>query len=303
MAERNWNELVAEGKKLLADQEKTESEIKWHWADLALEVEPPAESGTRPRAGAYSRLRSWAEEIGWFETDRTLDTLADYRSTAMAWLVEERCVGATFSTHRELRDHADRVKLIKPGLSRKEARRLAGRKVDAPVPGTGVAQVKAALADPVVAREVLADPQVRHVIDESRPAEDREEQARRLVRDPQIAEAIHRDPKVAPTLRRASAKVTREVEQAAHERQRERVPELVNRSQLYEIAGRLGHARRDVNGALDGLREIELDDDSREMLMEEVRDVETSLGWLRSFLESGDRSFEAALNRLLEEGE
>jgi transposase len=152
-------------------------------------------------------------------------------------------------------------------------------------------------------RQVAADPHVRHVVDESRPAEDRVEQARRLVRDPEVAEAVHRDPKAAPTLRRASAKVSKEMETAAAERQKERAPQLVNRSRIYEIAGMLGHARRDLNGALDALREIELDDDYREMLREEVNDVQTSLGWLVSFLESGDRSFESALERLLQEGE
>ena len=50
-----------------------------------------------------------------------------------------------------------------------------------------VEQAREILARPEIAREVLADARVRHVVDESRPAEDRAEQARRLVRDPAVA--------------------------------------------------------------------------------------------------------------------
>ena len=106
--------LVAEGKKILATENKT----AWDWGDWALKIAPIQKN----KAPVHGVLTEYAEEIGY---DKTTDTLVAYRHVAAAWPAADRVEGALWVVHQTLAAHKDK---IKPGMSNAKARKAAGRK-------------------------------------------------------------------------------------------------------------------------------------------------------------------------------
>jgi hypothetical protein len=290
MAERTWKELVAEGRRLMEE----EADLKWHWVDLVAEVEPLDVPGKG--TGGHDRLRKWAEEIGWFGAERAFETLLNYRQIARAWPADRRRQGASFTAHAELRSHPERFTVIKDGMSAGQARKAAGTR-PRELAEVRAETVREALQDPKVAQVLLADPQVRHVMDEARPSEDRAEQARRLIRDPAVAQHVVRDDKARSNMARAA----KDMEEEATERQRERAPGLVGMSDFYQAAGELSRARQSLSKALDAMRRVDLSDDERESLQEDAKRAGLVLDWIGSYLKSGDHSFDKELDALLQE--
>lgn len=126
--------------------------------------------------------------------------------------------------------------------------------------------------------------------------------ARSLLSDPQIAKDVLQDQRTRTTVARASMDVAAEQVHEQREAQARRAPELSQRSSVYDILGRLTSARRQIVTTLDQLRDVELDDEDREGLLEVAEQVETAVEWLMSYIRSGERSFDKALDRLLQEG-
>jgi len=286
MPERSWDELVAEGRKLV----RQEGDLKWQLGDLSVEVEPFGQASVR--TGSHGRLQKYAEEIG-----MEFETLDQYRKVAAAWPGGTRVPPASWSAHRELMWEENRVELIQGVKSKNDARRALGKEPDRATPARRVAQARDLLADPQVAAEVMADPQVRHAVDEARPSEDRVEQARRLIRDPVVARHVVQDNRA----RSAMARAAKEMEDEAGDRQRERAPGLVNLSDFYQATGELSRARQALTKALDAMRRVDLTDDERESLKEDAGRARLVLEWIGSYLESGDRSFAKELDALLQE--
>ena len=109
--------LIEEGRALL----QQEGRLNWRWGDLVGRVMPP---GSPDR----ERLVEWAQEIGWFDTGRTLGTLLSLRTVALAWPADKRLPGVSFTVHAELAAVPNRFELIRPGLTKRKARVLAGKK-------------------------------------------------------------------------------------------------------------------------------------------------------------------------------
>jgi hypothetical protein len=147
------------------------------------------------------------------------------------------------------------------------------------------------------ANEVMADPALRHIVDEARPSEDRGEQARRLVRDPAVARQVVQDDRARSNMARAA----KEMEEEAGQRQRDRAPGLVGMSDYYQATGELSRARQALTKSLDAMRRVDLGDDERESLKEDVGRVRLVLDWIDSYLDSGDHSFDKELDALLRE--
>ncbi len=294
MPERSWDELIEEGRALL----KQEGDLKWHWADLALAVEPMG----RPNVttGSHGRLEKWAEEMGWFEAGRAFQTLRQYRETANAWPPERRLASTSYTVHNELRWHDERFDLIRGEMTLSQARQAAGRSIRSRIVATDgeeIERTRELLSDPEVARAVMADAQVRHVVDEARPMEDRAEQARRLVRDPAVARHVVQD----NTARSAMAKAAKEMEDEAEERQRKRAPSLVGMSDFYAATGELSRMRQAGMKSLDAMRKLDLSEDQRESLKDDHNRVRLVSEWIDSYLDSGDHSFDKELDTLLRE--
>jgi len=291
MPERSWDELVAQGRKAT----KALSGAQWELGDLTIEAIAFRHGGDRVAEEAgETTLTEYAEAIG-----VPFNTLRDYRKVAQRFPKDARA-SLPWSTHRALAERDDRFELLKraetEGWTVSRALEAAGRK---PVSGSTVTaeDVKRTLLDPDVARRVMADPQVRHMIEEAVPSEDRAEQARRLVRDPAVARHVVRD----DTARSAMARAAKDMEKEADQRQRERAPGLVGLSDFYQATGELSRARQALTKSLDAMRKVDLEDDQRESLKEDSSRVRLVLDWIDSYLESGDHSFDKELDALLRE--
>jgi hypothetical protein len=202
--------LVAEGRTLL----QQEGNLNWRWGDLVLRVMPPgsADRGT---------LVEWAEEIGWLETGRTLGTLLSLRTVALAWPPDKRLPGVSFTVHAELAAVPNRFELISPGLTKRKARVLAGKKPE--------------IASREQRGEVVAG----------------------LLTDPEVVAQLAESPEFAKVLRQASVEVSGRVEADAEASRRERVPGLHRADEAYSVFAHLGRARRELVTAVQRFAEID----------------------------------------------
>src|SRR3954447_22156832 len=171
--------LVEEGRALL----QQEGNLNWRWADLVARVMPP---------GSADRdvLVEWATAIGWLETGRTISTLLTFRTVALAWPPDKRCLAASFTAHAELAAEPNRFALIRPGMTKRQARVLAGKK-----PEIGSKEARG---------QVVAD----------------------LLTDPEVLRELATNPEYAKALRMASVEVTDRMLERAKEDRSERVPDL-----------------------------------------------------------------------------
>lgn len=91
---------------------------QWRWAEVAA------------AAPNEDVLRAAAEQAGFFET-HAWPTLKHWRHVGLAWPEDKREPATSFTAHAELasvQPDEKRFALMKPGLSKREARRLSGRK-------------------------------------------------------------------------------------------------------------------------------------------------------------------------------
>lgn len=122
---KTFEELVTEGKKLSAKQVRIGrqvSELKWAWADLALEV-APSHTGNAQHSKVTEKLERFKIAVG--NCPYTTSSLLNSRYVAKSWPPEERVKETSFEVHKLLRNHKH---LIKPCMNRMQARELLGYK-------------------------------------------------------------------------------------------------------------------------------------------------------------------------------
>ena len=149
MSEQDRSGLIRRGRALIAQ----EGSLNWQWGDLLAEVAPVG-------AQSDAQLMSYLEDIGWFDTDRTLATAKQLRKTALAWPADRRVAHIAFTSHAELCEAANRFAILNASvasLSKRQARRLAGRK---PMKddGDAVARLSVTLSEPATLAAAVADP-------------------------------------------------------------------------------------------------------------------------------------------------
>lgn len=205
--------LIAEGRALL----KQEGNLSWQWADLVARVMPP---NSQDRGVVVA----WAEEIGWLETGRTVTTLLSFRTTALAWPPDRRCPGASFTAHQELAAEPNRFEIIRPGMSKRQARVAAGKK-----PEIGSRDARG---------QVVAD----------------------LLTDVRVLREFAGNPEYAALLREASVVVNERMLEEAKEDRSRRVPDLHRADEAYSILAHLARARREVVSAVQRAGDVDLRD-------------------------------------------
>jgi hypothetical protein len=118
--DRSTNEVLLErGKRLIA----REGSLNWDWGDLFAEVAPPG-------GQTDVELMTYLEEVGWFDTGRSLPTAKQLRKVAIAFPPGRRVAHIAFTSHAELAESPDRFEILHPGvkaLTKREARIKAGR--------------------------------------------------------------------------------------------------------------------------------------------------------------------------------
>lgn len=116
--ESEWQSWLERGRVLVdapplsrADKSKRGPEdAKWALGDLMLEIPD-------------HRVEAYARELG----EERASTLRQYREVASRW-PRERRVAASWTAHRELKDHPDRFALIVPGMTMRAAAEAAGKR-------------------------------------------------------------------------------------------------------------------------------------------------------------------------------
>lgn len=231
------------------------------WQLGDLALEVAPMGDTTARNGALDQLQRFADEI-----ECQFHTLRDYRRVSAAWSHDERS-SCAWSVHQVLSANKD---LIRPGMTLTQARQALGYND--------------------TARSKLDD----------REKEDFVRQARE---NPELVEAAARDPIAGQTLASATARVAVERNDTQRRERKDRDPRSVQTEAYLEIITGLTAAMYRINRSLKRLK------DDRELLSRkqvqdidrECESVESSIGWFRAFMESGDISWDEALTRMLAE--
>lgn len=241
-----------------------EGELRFAWGDWALKVAPMGKDGVNN--GATEVLQRAIAEA---QISVSPEMMGEYRQVAAAWAPSARAQGAAWATHRVLSRHPDRHSLIKSGMTSREAERLIGRKTSS---GTG------------------------------RTPDERAEKVREYLKDPETLKVIAADPQSSSALHLASAKVGAEIRNENDRRREREEPQTVETEKFYKACSQLHGAAHRVRVALSLLRDVTLDDDSREMVRADINQITTGIDWLTSYVDSGNRSFDAELAELLRQG-
>lgn len=114
--DESWSSWIEQGRALLAappltrgeKKAKGQDDPKWALGDLLLEL-------------PEQRLDRFAEEL-----DQSPSEFRRLRDVAGQWPPEHR-VAASWSAHRDLKDHQDRFNLIHPGMTVRQAAKAAGK--------------------------------------------------------------------------------------------------------------------------------------------------------------------------------
>jgi Family of unknown function (DUF6192) len=116
---------------------------------------------------------------------------------------------------------------------------------------------------------------------------------------PGVAREMAKDPDAAAAVVRASAHVGEEQAHREDRRHREHSQTRPTMDLLVKVLGNLMVAKRATKSAYEAARELSLTDEQREAVHEALDEEATIIDWFRSYLDSGDQSFEAELERLL----
>lgn len=253
----NLDELIEEVKHLREEDEaldKTRAQAKVKQRDVRLRV------GALVSQLDESEIPVLAARSGY--PDSRLKAFARVRA---AWPDGSFPADIGYTPLEELARHPDRFTLIRPGMSKRDAREARGGMVDTPSrwsPQVKADFVREAMSDPTVARRIADDVQTRAHLAR---AESEAYHERRSLRDLEPGRKVER-----------------------------------HRLAQDEVERLLDNARYALNRALD----VAMDADLSEDVLLAIRNgsfatVEESVTWMREFLASGDTTFEAALHELL----
>jgi len=248
----SYKELVAEGKRVT----EQETNVKWLRGDLASKVE---------KHYGEAKLEQYAEDI-----EVSYSTLRDEVTTAKAWPQSARDPRKSWTVHRELNGRDDRFDLIEQINTTTELRQLLGRRPShsgTQLPKAArVAQVREALANPEIAREIASDPKTSSIISDA-------------IRQ-------HRE----------------DVTDRAIERERSKNPETFDVSKFNSAIEHFNRARLEAGKAIDDLRFTNLNEDRRAAIRNAIGELGRVIDWASSLVESGNVTFEEELNELLQRG-
>jgi Family of unknown function (DUF6192) len=128
--------------------------------------------------------------------------------------------------------------------------------------------------------------------------------AQAAISRPGVAREMAQDAEASSTVTRFSGQV--------HEHVRDRVKNITRKARdgalgkavdglgvLVEVVGNLNSAKLRLRDSYAAARDLDLNDEHREAVIEELEEIEQIIDWYRSYVESGDQSFEDELASLL----
>jgi hypothetical protein len=273
---RRWNELVAEGRRLV----KQEGEARFALGDRALEIAPMGDDGVRN--GSTEKLWRYAQEI-----DVEPATLQEYRRIAHAWPATRRLVASvSWSAHQVLAGHKDRFELIQPKMTVRGAQIALGWQ-----PSAGARSDL--LSDEH--RQQQANDAIQGLSPKQKAAV-----ASDLLNEPEVADHVARDHGARHTMREATDRYDTEHQERARQDYELREPRSVQIGVNADGQNALVKARvlmEDVCEAADKMSAYHWPDNSREvwevLLLRVQAGVEVALSKVRG--EDLDEELQALL--------
>jgi hypothetical protein len=113
-----------------------------------------------------------------------------------------------------------------------------------------------------------------------------------------VTRELAKDADASAAVTRASGKIREEMEHETRTR-RSRSGVVQTVGFLVEVLGALLKAKRSLNESYTAARDHEMTADQQEAIEEVLQEVVTIVDWYRSYLDSGDQSFEDELSKLL----
>lgn len=124
--------------------------------------------------------------------------------------------------------------------------------------------------------------------------------ARKLLKDPEVAQDVMRDDRTRRLASKATETVAQELVTEASARDRRSYPQETADRDFLSVVSYINDANERVKAALRVLREGgSLRKDAKTAILDAIERMEVSIDWLRSVVESPHRSTDAALEALL----
>ena len=282
---RQWSAYVKRGRALV--QKKTDAQFQL--GDLCLEMVPKQRKEFADH-GVTRVLEAFADQIG-----LSPRTLQKYRQVAMAWPVDRRAPGVSFSVHVIFAPQPNRFrKILNPPIDPvsgerrwtvNEAERAVGQTPHHPV-----------------SREERVD-RVRDLLPRH---EDAALAVKDMLRRPEVAEQVVADPSARHILHRAEMsryQQRREAEPIISEPPRQREPALHYSEAGREVLELLGICTTfytQMQRVVPSLHVAEYDRKATQTLLDNINRVRAAADWCETVIKTGDTTMDEALARLLE---
>jgi hypothetical protein len=190
------------------------------------------------------------------------------------------------------------------GYGKDWARKIIAWREDAEAPRTPFIEPGRETPDVRGARRVLAQAPVEQVeqIIEDLPAERVAQIASAALGKPGVTRVLAKDPKASAVVTRASGAIREDMEHQARQRRSPGTPvgdAAASIGMLSEVLGPLLVAKRNLRDSYEAAREYDLNDEQRGAIQEGLDEIVTIIDWYRSFITSGDQSWEDELSKLL----
>jgi len=140
---------------------------------------------------------------------------------------------------------------------------------------------------------------VEHIV-ESLPPKQVAKLAQAAMAKPGLSREMAKTPEASATVTRLSGQVREEVEYQERQKAKRRSPLGSDKlGGLVEILYPLRAAKRKIKDSYDAARDSKPEGDLLDLVQENLKEIEQIVDWYRSYLDSGDQSFEDELEQLL----
>lgn len=282
VSKRRYNQIVKEGRKLVAEQTR----IQWEIGDLALEIEPMGDHGGAHSADAAfsvtAAIAMFAEDIG-----LAAKTVETYRWVSSRWEPEERFDGVPHRVHRAFTNRDDRIKLMThPPLNK----RTGERRWDT---DSALRKVGQRVSTPVTTQE-----KIQRIHDLARDDEVAAVATTDLLRRPNVAFRAMTDPTAKHMVNTAQVDQARQAGETA----RRRTPAIARQQHTIEFLDLVGGCAEfvaNMGRIVPDLRGHQFSDDERQTVRKNLARVRTTTDWIESAIDSDTITIDEALADLL----
>lgn len=271
LTKAEYRALVQEGKGLILQGAAGRLRL----GEIAQKIAPKSDNGGDRRSDNFSAapaaLNDYAAEI---DIDST--TLREYRDITLLWGGVAQAPKVSWSVLRELAREPD--------------------------PKAAFAAVKAEHGKVNILTVRTYRNKKTAGVRSTSPVSDRVAQVREALNDEEVAKEFFNDFETVKAVSQAHRRLLEKHAEEANEAQRKRAPGLVNAHEYMSALSHLSSAKYQLSKALGLLQLQTLSDGQRESVQEDIDGIRVVIGWIESYINNGDKSFDESLNEILQKG-